>query len=92
MVRSALPIPVAAEETLPIQVCPLTVEADATGAPVSVKLSGQWIPVRDVVSRWVIGDEWIPGQTVRRMYWECAMTRRLRITVHQDLDSGRWYW
>ena len=91
MVRSTLP-PSVVEELSPILVCSLTVEADSAGAPVAVKLSGQWIPVREVVDRWKIDDEWVPGHAERKVFWDCLMSKRMRITVHQDLGSGLWYW
>ena len=47
------------------------------------------IGIREVKDRWVI---WSPDQAIRRMFYECLMSKGLRMTVFQDVDSGRWYW
>ena len=93
MARSNLrTLSVDTEKQSPIQTWPLVVEADATGAPISLKLISQWIDIREVVDRWMIDEEWASGQTVRWMYWECLVSKGLRVVVHQDLDSVLWYW
>jgi hypothetical protein len=92
MVRSTMLAAVTIEKPSSIQYCPLAVEADSAGLPVAIKLRGEWVEVKEVLDRWVIDDEWIPGQVIRRMHWECLMSKGLRMTVFEDIDSGRWYW
>ena len=75
-----------------IPLCPLAVKADDDGIPISVNIQGQWIQVRDVVDSWVIDNERSPGQASTRMYYECLVSKRLRITIFQDPVSRRWYW
>ncbi len=75
-----------------IPVCPMVINADHYNVPVSVNIQGQCIEVRSVVDRWLVDNKWRSGQAIRRMYYECLMSKGLRITVFQDLDSNLWYW
>ena len=70
----------------------LRVSADDRNIPLSVNIRGQWIKVRSVVNTWLIEDEWSSEQANRRMYYDCLMSRGLRIAVFHDLDSNLWYW
>ena len=92
MAGNTIPPLAAAEGQSIIQHCPLTVEADSTGTPVSLELRGQQIQVMEVVDRWMIDGGWACGRVARRMYWDCLINTGLRIAVHQDMDTGRWYW
>ncbi len=78
--------------TLAIPLRPLVVSANQEGVPASVNIQGQCIHIRAVVNRWVIENMWKQGQSSRRIYYECQMTKTLRITLIRDLDSGSWYW
>ena len=75
-----------------IPMCPMAVNADQHNVPMSVNIRGQCIAVRSVVDRWLIENKWSSEQAIRLMYYECLMSKGLRITVYQDLDSNRWYW
>lgn len=75
-----------------IPMCPMAVIADQYNIPMSVNIQGERIAVRSVVDRWLIENRWDSGQPARLMYYECLMSKWLRITVYQDMDSNRWYW
>ena len=59
--------------------------------PIAVKLRGRWLAVESVADRWRIDDEWWREQPVSRTYYECVVDQGLKVTVFQDIRSGRWY-
>ncbi|MDA0987952.1 MAG: hypothetical protein O2783_02205 [Chloroflexi bacterium] len=75
-----------------IPMCPMDINANQYNVPMSVNIRGERIEVRSVVDRWLIENRWDSGQPARLMYYECLMSKGLRITVYQDMDSNRWYW
>jgi hypothetical protein len=36
-------------------------------------------------------DEWWREQPVSRIYYECVVDGRIRVTVFQDIVAERWY-
>ena len=61
------------------------------GCPEDLKIRGKWVEVEFVVGRWRIEDEWWREQPVSRMYYQCIVDQGLKVTVFQDLVTGRWY-
>ena len=92
MTTSTISPSVGALVTRAIPLRQLVVNADQDGVPLSVSVQEQCFRVRAVVNRWVIENMWKQGQSSRRIYYECQMTKTLRITVIRDLDSGCWFW
>jgi hypothetical protein len=70
----------------------LVVNAGNDGTPVSVSIDNQCIKIRKIVNSWVINSPWKSEGSSRQIYFECQMTKNLRITVINDHDSGSWFW
>ena len=69
----------------------LPVKADGDGLPIALKLRGRWLNVESVDDRWRMEDEWWREQPVSRIYYECVVDGRIRVTVFQDIVAERWY-
>ena len=67
---------------------PITVEVDDQGQPTALTWK-QREPVREVVNRWRVDDDWwrVP---ISRMYWVVA-TPTLLVEIYEDLRTGDWY-
>ena len=74
------------------QPVPLDVNVDGRGLPKTLKLRNRWVAVDSVADFWRIDDEWWRDQPISRMYCQCVVDQGLKITMYQDLLSGRWYW
>ncbi|MEE8473194.1 MAG: hypothetical protein V3S82_08500 [Dehalococcoidia bacterium] len=70
---------------------PLEAKNDEDGVPETLKLRGRWLQVESVVDRWRIEDEWWREEPVGRRYYQCLVDGGQRVTVFQDLGTGRWY-
>jgi hypothetical protein len=66
---------------------PARVEADSTGAPVSV----DGVAVEAVREEWVLEDRWWTPQPLRRHYYELVLADGRDATVFRSSFSGRWY-
>jgi hypothetical protein len=47
--------------------------------------------VASIDSRWKIDEEWWREKPIIRMYYQVAAEDGRRITVFQDLTTGKWY-
>jgi hypothetical protein len=92
MTTISIATPAAAVTSSVIPMCQIAIIADQYNIPMFVNIRGERIEVRLVVDRWLIENRWGSGQPSRMMYYECLMSKGLRITVYQDMDSNRWYW
>ena len=64
--------------------------ADKAGVPVAVTGKGRRRRVLQVMEAWRVDDEWW-RQEVSRLYFRLEMEGGIRLTVFQDLVSGKWY-
>jgi hypothetical protein len=80
----------------------LQVEADAAGAPRTVRFQGALRPVAAVQDRWRIDDEWWRERPVSRLYYQLQLEggpgtpagvagATAVITVYRDLIEGDWW-
>ncbi len=67
---------------------PITVEVDPDGRPAAVTWQRRQ-PVREVVNRWRVDDDWwrVP---ISRMYW-VVTTPTMLLEIYEDLRTGNWY-
>ena len=66
-------------------------EADESGEPVALLVSGQRIGVESVLERWRIEDEWWRERPVSRMYYRVILEDGRVVDLYRALLSGRWY-
>ena len=67
-----------------------TVLAGEAGAPAAVMEKGRRRRVLQVMETWRVDDEWW-RQEVSRLYFRLELEGGVRLTVFQDLLSGKWY-
>jgi protein ImuB len=67
------------------------VEADASGEPAVLLVSGRRIMVETVLDRWRIEDEWWRERPVSRMYYRVVLEDGRVVELYRALLSGRWY-
>jgi len=67
------------------------VEADETGEPLAVHLSGRRLAIESIVESWRIDDEWWRDKTIARLYRRVVLEDGRVVDVYQALASGRWY-
>jgi hypothetical protein len=60
------------------------------GAPKAVKFRNRLLQVREVLNTWRIDDEWW-REPISKFYYLLQFSSGSRITVFQDLITGRWY-
>ncbi len=73
----------------------ITVQEDAHHQPMSLSPAphkqGRSLKVASVDSQWKIDEEWWREKPIVRMYYQVTTEDGRRITVFQDLVSGKWY-
>ena len=60
------------------------------GAPKAVKFRKRLLQVKEVLNVWRIDEEWW-RKPISRLYYLLECTSGSRLTVFQDLITGRWY-
>ncbi len=70
---------------------PVKVVEGPKGWPIEVCLRNTPNGVASVEDRWRIDDEWWRERPVSRMYFDCVLQDGRRLTLFQDLVTGRWY-
>jgi hypothetical protein len=70
----------------------VTVEVDASGAPVAVGRFGGLADgkIECINETWRIDDEWW-RQTISRSYFEVMLEGGKRVVLFQDLNVGNWF-
>jgi hypothetical protein len=69
---------------------PLSVEEDASGLPVAVKLKRRQAVI-SIEDRWRIDDEWWRAGPVSRLYYNVLPASGQRLVLYKDLITGKWY-
>lgn len=73
---------------------PVTVELDASGAPMAMRRSGgqetNAAVVENVLESWCIDDEWW-RQLISRRYFEVVLEGGGRVVLFEDRVSGEWF-
>ena len=69
--------------------CPLTVDADESGVPVTVALGGRRLAVEQVLDVWRIDDEWW-REEVSRLYYRLVLSDGRSVIVYCDLRRELW--
>ncbi len=66
----------------------ITVETDEQGRPAALTWQ-RTEPVREVVNRWRVDDDWwrLP---ISRMYW-VVTTPTMLLEIYEDLRTGDWH-
>ena len=70
---------------------PIAVEEDARLRPLALIRRGRRLRVASIDSRWKIDEEWWREKPIIRMYYQVTTEDGRRITVFQDLTTGKWY-
>lgn len=70
---------------------PVELEADDTGRPLAVHLSGRRIAVESVVESWRIDDEWWRDKPLSRLYQRLVLEDGRVVDVYRDLAGGKWF-
>jgi hypothetical protein len=60
------------------------------GRPGAVRFKGRFQQVREILNMWRIDEEWW-RKPISRMYYQLELPTGARLTVFQDLITGRWY-
>lgn len=66
---------------------PVSVEADASGTPLSVERRA----VEAVLETWRVEDEWWRTQPIKRAYWRLLLEDGRTVDVYYDLAQDRWF-
>ena len=69
---------------------PLEVEASPDGAPVRLRLGGDWQDVTLVRRPWRIDQHWWREGAISRLYYRVAPADGPPLTVYHDLVSDEW--
>jgi hypothetical protein len=68
----------------------LTVEEDASGLPLAVRLKRRQAVI-SIGDRWRLDDEWWRAQPISRLYYNVLLASGQRMVLYKDLVSGGWY-
>lgn len=69
---------------------PASVEEDALGVPVAVRMRRRQA-IAAIPDRWRIDDEWWRAEPLSRLYYTMLLASGQRLVVFKDLNDGRWY-
>ncbi|MEN8614232.1 hypothetical protein ABFB09_02960 [Dehalogenimonas sp. THU2] len=69
---------------------PVIVEEAAGGRPIAVTGKGRQT-VAAIEDAWRIDDEWWRAEPLSRLYYAVIMASGRRLTIYNDLVTGRWY-
>ena len=70
---------------------PLKVVENPKGWPHGISLKTAPAGIVRVEEQWRVDDEWWRARPISRMYFDCVLGDGRRVTVFQDLLTGRWY-
>lgn len=70
---------------------PLHMEADDSGEPLALRLSGRRLAVEAILERWRVEDEWWRERPIGRMYYRLVLEDGRTLDVYRALKSGRWF-
>jgi hypothetical protein len=68
---------------------PLTVEEDASGLPLAVRIKRRQAVI-SIEDRWRLDDEWWRKEPISRLYYNVLLASGQRLVLYKDLVSG-WY-
>jgi len=69
---------------------PLTVETNAHGKPLRLRVDGDWLDIDLICNRWRASGEWREGETERECIKLATTSGALRL-IAQDIADEQWY-